>query len=1052
MTYREDKERELLINRLHEDLLGPSSADEQLEVQPSDRYLTGILYPERTAYGAEEDDDKCEVGSGDDDESDADHEAPPLPNQYKPSAMGLSFCLEREAAYGPAQVTITLSGGTYTKLKRTTDESSDRFSRSVWFRKGLHLVSIATIADDRTITFRPQTVPGLPHLAFTGTAAKYADRWIVTIAVVNRTFPESVPTEPSRDERALFQARLAVTCDSGWGFCTRPASINIDDDDARSAALIYRHLGEVAVGHTCSAEWDADPAGRITEIRSSWLPAIDVPMISSNGHDLLVDSIASTGSGLRAEDLMQRDTDMLAILESIPAGYRRWIGAQRGVASAIADDHLREQAVTHLGRCESAAGRIERGIRLLDSDPSVAEAFRLMNRALDRQWKWSGKGDQPFAWRPFQMAFVLQCLESIANAKSEDRKTMDLLWFPTGGGKTEAYLALVAFTVFLRRLRADKNNSGAGVASLMRYTLRLLTLQQFERAATMILAAEFVRRNARAFGESMSPLSAPISIGLWVGGEATPNTVREAIERRDSGSPGGTHVQIRLCPCCRQELDWELDAAVPGCAVRCGNDTCELGPSFGVLPLQTIDELIYENPPSLLIGTIDKFAQLLRKDASRSLLSPSGTTPPDLIIQDELHLISGSLGSIAGLYEAAIDAILARNGTLVKIIGSTATIRRADDQIQQLFDRQVALFPPAGLEAGDSCFATIPEPTERDVRRYVAISTAGRSAKFTLQAVLASLLQSATAVAKERRDAYWTLVAYFNSLRELGSANPLIADDVTASLALISARRGETQRSLELPKELTSRVSQTDIRDILEQLELVHGDDGAVDVLLATNMISVGVDVGRLGLMVVNGQPKTTAEYIQATSRVGRRYRNGLVVVVLNNSKARDRSNFESFRIRHQALYRGVEATSVTPFAPRARDKALHATLTLMARHLVTSLADSPKSASTARTPLDDCVRKIIDRIARTDFDEADAAAEQLADLVSEWQARAAQLNSYWNDRKPAESLLISAEQAVSRRRRRSAASAWPTLNSMRNVEESMGVKLLETGLRRVQT
>ena len=376
----------------------------------------------------------------------------------------------------------------------------------------------------------------------------------------------------------------------------------------------------------------------------------------------------------------------------------------------------------------------------------------------------------------------------------------------------------------------------------------------------------------------------------------------------------------------------------------------------------TVDEDVYDQRPTLLVGTIDKFAQIVRRNDVNRLFGLSAGSPPDLIVQDELHLISGPLGTVAGLYEAAIDLMFSSRGDRPKIIGSTATIRRASEQVLDLFDRLACQFPPPAINEGDSGFAK--KDPEAVGRRYLGITTAGRSAKFTLQAVAASLLQSAYAAFSndDERNPYQTLVGYFNSLRELGGALVLMQDDVDDTISLFANARGERPRSAGIVEELTSRRTQDEILEMLSTLAIPAGQPGCVDTVLATNMVSVGVDIPRLGLMLVNGQPKTTAEYIQSTSRVGRGRVSGLVVTILNNAKARDRSHFETFRGWHGALYRDVEATSVTPFASRARDRALHAALVAAVRHLVPGMLDSPEGAGDHEAEVMNLIDEIVAR------------------------------------------------------------------------------------------
>ena len=621
---------------------------------------------------------------------------------------------------------------------------------------------------------------------------------------------------------------------------------------------------------------------------------------------------------------------------------------------------------------------------------------------------------------------------------------MDLLWFPTGGGKTEAYLALIAFLAFYRRLSArDASNAGDGVAAIMRYTLRLLTTQQFVRAASVLLACEAIRRGRiREAGISYRELGhTPFSIGLWVGGEAVPNTVTAAAAALRGAPDQPTPKQLAQCPACRNQLTWQHDQQAHAIHVRCENEDCLLFDPEAPLPVWTVDEDVYRTRPTLLIGTIDKYTQIVRRKETNGLFGLNTGEPPDLILQDELHLISGPLGTVAGLYEAAVDRMFSTGGARPKVIGSTATIRRASEQVTSLFDRETAQFPPPCIDADDSAFAVV----DRDApgRKYAAVTTAGRSAKFTLQAVAASLIQSASGgAANDRaRDPYWTLVSYFNSLRELGGALVLMQDDVNDSLSLLAQRRNEAARHPEFIEELTSRRTQAEVRDMLERLAIRCGAEGTLDVVLATNMLSVGVDIPRLGLMLMNGQPKGIAEYIQATSRVGRGNVPGLVLAVLNNAKARDRSHYESFPTWHETLYRDVEPTSVTPFASRARDRALHAVLVALVRHLVPGMLDRPALDHDAVDAARDLISDIVQRSSAIDPDET-AVQMELERRLDTWEFRAPQ--SYWT-RRTSGSLLQDAERAATLRAMgRLPGDAWPTLNNMRSVEASTRFRLAE--------
>jgi hypothetical protein len=1050
--------REPIINRLAQDLIGFDSEDEVLHDRPVDRYLTGILYPQRTEIDPNDMDDGASEALGDDADEQSGNDQIPNANLRKPASMGLSFRLRpigraREGITIPVEV----SGGRYVREREPLparaggeEDAGDsdgkrRRSRPVWRRTQARGGFTVAVSAAGAVSVRRGECQSLDGFDVHAVAVPGGDEWVVTVAVVNSNDLSDESVKGSQDELALFQAARLVRRPECWEFGARPLTTQFNDEDSRIAALVYRDVREFAVGHTCSATWDDSNENGVRWLRTTWLPTVDVPLVTADGDRRLSVAIQKAApEGLLASTLADAGAGELErVLKSIPDGYAAWIAEQDGRIEDLPPD-LQQQAREHLEACRNAERRIRSGIAVVVGNDACLAAFRLMNRAMALQRSWTDPDRKALKWRPFQLAFILQNLESLADRHSPDREVMDLLWFPTGGGKTEAYLGLIAFVLFLRRLRARSVSDGAGVACFMRYTLRLLTLQQFERASALTLACEYIRSGAPAPGLPDLRKAATISIGLWVGSGATPNKVSEAIEALKNTNAASSPRQLAVCPCCKQQLKWGPSQDESRILVRCASETCDLAKRLSEFAVLTVDETIYANPPSLLIGTIDKFAQLVRNGATRSLFRFHSAPPPDLIIQDELHLISGPLGSLAGLYEAAIDQLTVYEGRPAKVIGSTATIRRAADQVLALFNRKVAQFPPPGLDASNSCFAVVPENPQ--VRRYVGLTTAGRSAKFTLQAAYASLLQTAYVLPASGRDGYHTLVGYFNALRELGGALPLVQDDALASIGLIADRRAEEARKPREVVELTSRVSQTDIRSILSQLQQAFDHEEAVDILLATNMISVGVDVSRLGMMVVMGQPKTASEYIQATSRVGRDVRMpGLVLTILNSNKTRDRSHFETFTSWHRALYRGVEATSVTPFASRARDKALHAALVLMARHLIPGLEDSPRLMHTQEEQLSEIVESLLARIAAVDEPEEDSARSELEEIIDLWRNRSTVVKTYWNDQALKTSLLIAAEKAASRHlASRSTSHAWATLNAMRNVEPATQVKLVE--------
>jgi ATP-dependent helicase YprA (DUF1998 family) len=543
----------------------------------------------------------------------------------------------------------------------------------------------------------------------------------------------------------------------------------------------------------------------------------------------------------------------------------------------------------------------------------------------------------------------------------------------------------------------------------------------------------------------------PFSLGLWVGSDTTPNGFKEAKEAMRDATAHSRPDQLKYCP---RHIDtllsWKVSNSNNEIIANCDSPDCLWHKE--PVPIWTVDDAIYDRKPSLVIGTIDKFAQIARNKNTTQLFGHNSPyRQPDLIIQDELHLISGPLGTLAGIYEIAVDKLCSHGGMVPKIIASTATIRQASSQVRDLFNRKTCLFPPPILDARNSGFAI--EDEQDPGRQYLGITTAGRSAKFALQAVAASLMQAVISkeISDEIRDDFWTMVTYFNSLRELGGALVLMQDDVGNSLIDYAGRRDEEPRKISEPMELTSRVSSSEIKEYLDQLAKKYDQQGACDVVLASNMISVGVDVPRLGVMIVNGQPKGMAEYIQATSRVGRRRGGpgGIVLTIYNNAKSRDRSRFETFSTWHMALYREVEATSVTPFAPRARDKALHTTLVILARHLIPDMNTGVGKVNNHQEELEEFIEHVVERAKAIDSEEVQNVEDALNAFLEKWQGSASAYSQYWNDHAYNKSLMLSAEKAAEIKSRSGSyrGRAIPTPNSMRNVEPGC-LYVLEEKLR----
>ncbi len=871
---------------------------------------------------------------------------------------------------------------------------------------------------------------------------------LVTCSLLNNS-----PAERHTHESIITACELSLSTEgeTGPAFLPYPAGLTETDfesldrigrEEEGSLRLLYRKRLTYAVGHGTAADWD-EPDGEVVRcVRATPLPTYEVkPVVPTEAIDL------------KMLELSGSDDESLSSASLLIERYEEWID-ERFVqieADPSITPELEEAARRHVKGQRETLDRMKAGLALLRTDRSARKAFTLMNRSMmhqqirngisvhavreweyrDRDWVQSPLEPPPMddperKWRPFQLAFILANLRAFVDPESSDRDIVDVIWFPTGGGKTEAYLGLAAFAILLRRLR---NPADSGTTVLTRYTLRLLTTQQFQRTATLACALELLRRDS---GGALG--AAPITLGLWVGGEVTPNRHNEAVTNyREIHSKGPDRNKFVLlsCPWCGSQMgpvrkpgrkqEWVIKgytkiAARQEVRLVCPDHTCEFSGPDG-LPVEVVDEALYDSPPTILISTVDKFAQLpIRPRCAQFLGWAEGkraSSPPDLIIQDELHLISGPLGTMVGLYETVIlELSRAASGRNAKIVASTATVARAEEQVRSLYARpESALFPPQGLEWGDSFFAR--EASEEPGRQYVGLFGTGYPSQQTaLTRVASALLEAPDLTAgllgpkpkssslELATDPYWTLVAYFNSTRELGAAATLFTADIREYMKVSGRRHGtygegaaDTARELfrwlnDAPAELTGRVSSSEINSTLDQLFVTRTPSARppVDVCLATNMIQVGLDVQRLGLMLVAGQPKTAAEYIQATSRVGRSSdAPGLVVVMLNPGKPRDRSHYESFRSFHQRLYSMVEPTSVTPFAAPARQRALHALIVALVRILGgKDLAQHPDS--NIPDALLDRIRSIIgERVRAVDPAEEEDTMEEMEILLASW-------------------------------------------------------------------
>lgn len=1068
--------RELLHLAVVDDLLGPANGQEEEVVGMSvrDRYLVGKLAPKGTHLEPDQDD---ELGGGDDDDDGVKEVDASKTQTLVPSSFGMTVCVAGNAT----KLEIEANWGRYERRDSETAVRKDTGRpEKAWKRTPSGGKVTVPLVDGG---FGPLSLDdSCPSVLVQGTVRgplPTGDR-LVTIFLLN----DQTKPDDSQDSAWVFQPELIVRDPRGGAlFRRRPVLDPSEGDDADmqervALEMVYRKRVEFAVGHGVAvhAVTAPDNVEQAREIRTEVMPQYEVPVTETPGLDMVdrpaMRRMVDEGF-LDMEKLAKLSReDLLNALGILAEDYAAWIGEQEARHSP---DLTRYAAAAKAAtqRCRETLARLREGMHVLETNDQALEAFRFANEAMAVQRVRSmyslkrRRGEdvdissvqkpQNRSWRPFQLAFVLLSIPALADPTHTDRTSpleahADLLWFPTGGGKTEAYLGVAAFTMGIRRLQGTVNgyDGSRGLAVIMRYTLRLLTIQQFQRATALLCAMEVLRMaDTRKWGTER------FTLGLWVGNKVTPGTTaasHAAIEDERDGKKrtGATPAQLTFCPWCGSEInpgkDVHVDKAVGRTALCCGDrfSLCEFSraKSAGLgLPVVVVDEEIYHRPPTMMIGTVDKFAMMAWRGQIRTLFGrathecerhgllwpgadctgkhkASGALPrtsvkavrpirpPDLIIQDEFHLISGPLGTMVGLYETAVDELSAWevNGRTVrpKVIASTATVRKAKEQVNNVFLRKVAVFPPHGLDIEDNFFSVQRRVHDKPGRQYVGVCSPGASRPAVLIRLYAALLTAAQSLFDrfgQAADPYMTVVGYFNSLRELGGMRRLAEDDVQTRAYRVQmgtvVRPGLSQRAVRNVEELTSRVSSKDIPKKLDQLEVrfkkewEKNETRAIDVVLATNMLSVGVDVNRIGLMAVNGQPKSTAEYIQATSRVGRAFP-GIVFTVLTWSRPRDLSHYETFEHYHATFYKHVEAQSVTPFAPRAMDRGLTGMMVSLLRlsedamnpnqGAATLISSVAPEADRARRLISDRAWKVTDKSAIKKTSES-----MVASRVDQW-------------------------------------------------------------------
>lgn len=985
--------RQQIIDMMKTDLMGPSEEEEVLTENPRYSYIVGMLAPQTDLDGntsvANEQEVDEDIAYGDDDYTageDDDNEPVSSSKFQLPSTIGISFYLDSSEH----DFCIDVSWGDYTRSseKGTTEEGKE-FKKASYLRHPMQ----ESLTIDLTSLEKSKEFP--LHIdsnlkVYVSKIALKTGYSLVTTHLINKR-----PGSDSNVESMIFQAKIrAYSADGRDIFVAEHICREVLAQDE----FYFEQRPILGRGRGCAATWGKVTDGKTAYVESDFIPQYEFPGVSAylKSFDPFYFSMRTLGIPKKKEDIIER-------LNVLADSYEKWIRD-----TLISDPKMRDAEFSNkignnvIEKCKIALQRIREGIHLLTNDDVSFEAFCFMNRAMILQRnimnyaKVHGtnvdcnfadfvdprKKENDFGWRPFQIAFILMNLNAIVDPTHKDRNLVDLLYFPTGGGKTEAYLGLMAFVIANRRLRAsesDELNRDGGVTAILRYTLRLLTTQQRDRITKMVLAAELLRqREYPKYGKE------PISIGFWVGGGVTPNSFEDLKEdpedpektRKARSQKNLIYKQLLTCPFCGMPLtekEFYIDIPTKSVDIYCADKNCmfyKYKPQNKMkIPVYLVDEEIYAKCPTIILSTVDKFARLpwapetnslfgrvdrlcsrdgyvaigakhsrhnKTEDLSASTITPIRSfLPPELIIQDELHLITGPLGTIYGAYETIIEDLCTYQDGDKKIrpkyVVSTATIKNAEEQSRCLYARkETPQFPPNGFEIGDSFFIREIPVEEDPFRKYVGICAIGQSVKTALLRVYAIILQEAFKLSEDDEtkayiDPYYSLVGYYNSIRELGGAVRLLQDDIPDRIRRIAKKyHMNRQRFLNRKVEITSRMSSYDIPKKLKQLETTYESRDCLDTAIATNMIAVGMDVDRLGLMVVTGQPKQNSEYIQATSRIGRAFP-GLVVTLYNPYRPRDLSHYENFTGYHSQLYRFVEGTTSTPFSARARDRVLHA-------------------------------------------------------------------------------------------------------------------------------
>ena len=1108
--------RQKTVNEISSLLLGPRNGPtEFIEGRMVLSYMTGILFPQGLkradlASQANENDEELshssENGKSEDFSGDSDNPLS-MANEDLPSSVGISFVIDRGAEFK-----VLVDGARYSDHE--TDEKERGYKRTPYVQACV--LSNALSGQGTTI------FDGAAKVIKNERKSLFRkDKTIVTVSLVNKNKLEGGERSGAKKSVAqrIYQVGLTCECINGNFQPYDVSAESVTNLEDQILQLQYKDKPTYAVGHGASVEWKTpnfpNSNNNITTVSISYLPkelvyrpTFDQLKITKN--DSFLDSEIFDIRSLATATQSDR-ASICERFESMANYYSKWINSQRTEVDSV----YQEAQIHLLTEMEGCRDRMSRAIDLLRKDDSCWKAFTLANLAMLFQIEqtsrlkelrkkretvgqvWPIPLDEavdPFncdineldesfrpVWRPFQLSFFISTLYGIEHPGSDEHSLVDLIWFSTGGGKTEAYLLLASYELLRRRMRYSSTELGYGVGVVTRYTLRFLTADQFNRTASLACALEKIRLlNLSLLG------SEPFRVGLYLGisedgGQAYRNISRakQDLDELHRSTDSKHRFQITECLNCGTSLipelsDYDSTGKPIGFGIRevagkieysCLSNQCVFSKDLKI-PVTVIEEEIYVNPPSFLIGTIDKFASLPWKENVANLFGKrkqgKHVVPPTLIIQDELHLISGPLGTIAGVYEAGFDSLIRTYQKMMglvssgsKYIASSATVRDSSQQIQRLMGRPSTIFPPRGIRSGDSCFSQ-EELEAGNARLYIGVMAQGLRATTAAHWTSAAISQSVRFIAnevgsKQQCDFLWTLLCYCNSKRELSFVHSAVSQEIYERMQVYAGWQNYPIEVEPLTKEEVSsnnkQRSISEIRSILMQSVTDHDhlDSPVKEFIPCSNMVSVGIDIDRLGLMLINGQPKTTSEYIQASSRVGRspvKQGPGLVITLYSPSKPRDRSHYEHFKSYHQSLNSLVEPTSVTPASEQALMKALHASYIGLIRHGVPAMGGNrdAKKFNVNDVNVKEASELISHRLEATypleDQFEQVKYKEMLEKVVQKWCSWVEPRLVYSSNDSDSHTLLIDFHVNKDNK------IGFPTMRSMRGVDSPVRIEL----------